>query len=506
MRIQFIDLPVMQWALILGIGFPLLMLAMGEFIFRYRKNRGISSTAANIRNLVIPSLVIWLALREVVGLPAESTFLKLVETAFWISLIFAALTFVNEVIFGAAAADSARARVPKLFLDLLRLILISIGGSIVLSKVWGANLASLATALGVGSIVIGLALQEPLGNVFAGLMLLFERPVSLGDWIDVDGKFGRVVEINWRSLHMLTLTQELVIVPNSILNKGTFKNLSRPTPLRIETIKLGFSYDDPPNKVKQILMDVIRDTPGVLSTPSPVIRTFEYADFSINYLVILPVPSQEELGKIRDDFMTRVWYAAQRHGLNIPFPIRTVIHENQEQVTARSRPQPFELLKRFPLWSSDEGASEAELQEARTLATDARFRKFTTGETIVQAGQPLEGIYLVIEGQAILQVLDRNDYTHQIAEVGPGEFFGESSIASSQSSEFTVKVARDLSVLLLTPDAVHEWMNHRPRLAREIGTVQDHRRRAAQASRKIGSSNGDNFKEDEAPTVPARKG
>ena len=488
MTTSFIDRPVMQWALVLGIGFPLLMLVLGEFIFRNRKNRGLSSTVSNIRNLVLPTLAIWLMLQEVVGLPAESTAHTLVETAFWISLIFAALTFVNEVIFGSAAAETARGRVPKLLLDLLRLILIVIGGSIVLSKVWGANLASLATALGVGSIVIGLALQEPLGNVFAGLMLLFERPVSLGDWIDVDGKIGKVVEINWRSLHLLTLTQELVIVPNSILNKGTFKNLSRPTQLRIEEIMIGFSYDDAPNKVKQILLDVLRDTPGVLNVPSPAVRTREYADFSINYQVRMPVASHDELSKIRDEFMTRVWYAAQRHGLTIPFPIRTVVQETQEQVTARTAPRPLELLKRFPMWTTSPGDNEAEINQAHNLAKHARYRKYTTGETLVQVGELLDGISLVIEGSAILQAIDKEGQLHKIAEVGPGEFFGESSIASSQNSDFTIKASKDLTVLVLEPDTVHEWIGQRPRLAREIGTVLDHRRRAAQASRKIGSS------------------
>ena len=193
MTTRFIEWPVMQWAIVLGLGFPLLMLALGELAYRSRKNPGVASTLKNLRNLVLPTLAIWLVLREVVQLPADHRAIKFSETAFWIALIYSALTFVNEVIFASASAESLASRVPKLLLDLLRLILVVLGGSIVLSKVWGMDLTSLATALGVGSIVIGLALQEPLGNVFAGLMLLFEHPVSVGDWIEVEGKIGQSV-------------------------------------------------------------------------------------------------------------------------------------------------------------------------------------------------------------------------------------------------------------------------------------------------------------------------
>ena len=488
MTTRFIEWPVMQWAIVLGLGFPLLMLALGELAYRSRKNPGVASTLKNLRNLVLPTLAIWLVLREVVQLPADHRAIKFSETAFWIALIYSALTFVNEVIFASASAESVASRVPKLLLDLLRLILVVLGGSIVLSKVWGMDLTSLATALGVGSIVIGLALQEPLGNVFAGLMLLFEHPVSVGDWIEVEGKIGKVMEINWRSVHILTFTQEFLIVPNSILNKGSFRNLSRPTSLRIEEIRLGFSYDDPPNKVKQILMEVIKDTPDILTTPTPVIRTLDYADFAIIYLVRLPIPSVDDLGRVRDAFMTRVWYAAQRHGLTIPFPIRTVHNSSQQEVNERTAPRPAALLGQFPLWTASSQDTEEVQQEAHNLARQAKYQRYTAGETIIKAGERPNGIQLVVQGLATLLTQDRNGQPTQIAEVGPGEFFGEGSVMAGQTSEFTVIAKADTNVLIIEPDTVNHWITQRPRLGREIGTILDVRRRAAQASRKTGVS------------------
>ena len=172
-----------------------------------------------------------------VELDPAGLMMKIVSTVAWIFVIHTGLSLIKDVVFASAAADSWQARVPKLLLDLARTILVLIGGAIVLSTVWEASLTNLAAALGLGSIVIGLALQEPMGNVFAGMALLFERPLAVGDWITVEGTTGKVIEINWRSVHIKTSTRDVRIVPNSSLYKGSFSNLSRPDTRHTEVVE-----------------------------------------------------------------------------------------------------------------------------------------------------------------------------------------------------------------------------------------------------------------------------
>src|SRR5262249_18829779 len=152
---------------------------------------------------------------------------------------------------------------PRLMQDLVRLVVILIGLGVVLSLVWGTNLTGLLAALGLGSLVIGLALQDPLGNLFSGLMLLFERPFSVGDFVKIGETTGKVVQVSWRAVHILVRKTEISIVPNSTLSKGTFTNFSRPNRDYADQLILGFSYDDPPNKVKRILRRLALETPGV---------------------------------------------------------------------------------------------------------------------------------------------------------------------------------------------------------------------------------------------------
>ena len=180
--------------------------------------------------------------------------------------------------------------------------------------------------MGVGSIVIGLALQDTLGNLFSGIALLFERPFTEGDWIEVDSVKGKVIEINWRSVHILTRELEMLVIPNAVLAGATIRNYRRPQRLHVEVVEVGFSYNDPPNKVKQVMKEIALSTKGVLERPEPVVQTISYDDSSIGYKVRLFLSDYDRVPQIRDEFVTRVWYAAERYNLNIPFPIRTLYH------------------------------------------------------------------------------------------------------------------------------------------------------------------------------------
>ena len=466
------------WAVALAVGFPLALVVLNELILRLeRAGRPIASTLRTLRNLVFPTLALMLFLRFVAQRPADDTLVRLAQTALLILLLYVSLSFINVVVFGSARAGSWQSRVPDLLRDLARLVLVAIGAGIIYSQVWGREIGGLLTAFGVGSIVIGLALQEPLGNLVSGLMLLMERPLSIGDWVTVEGMTGQVIDINWRSVHIQTTTRELRIVPNSVLHKGSFSNHSRLTELRTEYIELGFSYDDPPNKVKQGLLDLLGSTPGVLPEPAPRVRTLRYADFSIVYRVRFTTRG-ENMGKARDAFMTRLWYAIRRQGLTMPFPTSTEIRVEQDGLEASRGLRPADMLREFPQFKLQNGGAE-------DVSAGLAVQSFAAGEPVIAQGQRVEGLYLVLRGEALLTVRDGSGETHEIARAGRGEFFGEGSILAAQASDLAVTALTDMDVLSLDLEAVQRLLEGTPRLAREIGDVLDVRRKAVRAARKM---------------------
>jgi len=179
------------WALIVGLGFPLLVVLLGEVIYHLkRRGRPMAATLRVVKNLVLPVLILMILIRNVWKLDVHGNFAKVVETLFWISVIYASFSLFNVILFEKAEANTWRARMPKLLIDLARLFLVLVGTAIVLAAVWGADLAGLATGLGVSSIVIGLALQDTLGSIMSGIALLLERPFSVGDWLRVGNSEG----------------------------------------------------------------------------------------------------------------------------------------------------------------------------------------------------------------------------------------------------------------------------------------------------------------------------
>lgn len=462
-------------AIVLVILFPLVLLLLSESIARSRRSgRAIARTLATLRNLVAPSLALFVFLRYIAEMPPDHTLVRLVESVFYISLLYALLGIINDLVFGSSIERPGawQTRVPKLFRDLVRVLIVAIGAMIIYSQVWGREVSAALTALGLGSIVIGLALQEPLGNIVSGLMLLMERPINVGDFVNAEGVTGRIIEINWRSVHIETATRELHVIPNVSLYKGAFSNLSRPTPLRTEVIEMGFSYDDPPNRVKEIMLELLRTTPGVLADPPPMVRTFNYADFSIIYKMIFSVASQLDLAVTRDKIMTRLWYIARREGLTIPYPI--AMEYAPDEQPGPVPPTPDQLLRDFPRFKP--GLKTGDGQAPRAI-------DFASGEIVQRRGEAFAGFALILKGRAALHTANARNESIQVGELGPGECFGDAMSAGTAQGQLEISALSDIKVLVFDPRDIHDLLSKSPSLASELGDAIEIRRQAVQAIR-----------------------
>lgn len=408
------------WTWVLILGFPMLMLLLNEFVVQLeRQQKPLVTPVRILRNLVVPTLAIFLLLVKVLQLAEEAILVRLIETVLWIFIIYAVLTLINILLFEQARPESWQSQVPKLFLDLSRFFLILVGTALVLSSVWKTDLGALLTALGVGSLVIGLALQDSLGNIFSGIALLFERPIRSGDWVEIGDKVGKVIEVTWRSVHLQTWNRDLLVIPNSELAKSNFRNLSRPTGLHVETFEVGFSYDDPPNRVKQILKTTARETQGVLSDPEPFVQTTGYKDFYINYKVGLFIDDYGQSRKILDEFITRIWYAAKRHHLTIPYPI-----QNQYEYQGVAPIPEDRVLRITEILRSIPSLSMIDPLLLDQLNDNITTQKYGKGEIVIAQEQRLLGLYIILQGRVQLWVRDRTGNTQPVLELSEGDFLG----------------------------------------------------------------------------------
>lgn len=478
---------ILSWSIALIILFPTLILILGEFVHRYEKeNRPLAGTLRITRNLLLPVLALMIFVEKILQLNISSNVVKGIQTLFWLCLIHASLSLLNVVLFEQADSNTWRSRVPKLLIDLSRLFLITVGVAIVLARVWSADLAGLATALGVSSIVIALALQDTLGSVMSGIALLFEKPFSVGDWLKVGDVVGQVIDINWRAVRLQTLEREMIVIPHKLISGEMVRNFSQPLRLHAERFRVGFSYQDAPNGAKQILKSTALATEGILEQPEPQIFTISYDDSSITYEVKFFIEDYGQLEEIRDRFVTRVWYAAQRNNLVIPFPIRTVYHyhgpSSQDKKYSQKVAQSMESIPAFvPL--------DKENNHLHTSSEGMALQHFGAGEYIVKEGDEGEFLYIIISGQAALLTSDSGGREQEVLPLKLGEFFGEMALFSGEKSPVSIMAVGDLEVMTLSLNVINQMIERQPRFAREIGQILEIRRRAI-AVIKSASKNG----------------
>ncbi len=457
----------LQWGLMLMLGFPVVMLLVGELTLQLdKRNHPMVKVVRELRNYVFPLSALFFLLTRVLEFSDDWVSIKIVETLAWVALIAVAVSFANVLLFTGAKPQSWQAEMPKLFRDLVRVFLIAIGAALVLRQVFGQNLGGLIAALGLGGVVIGFALQDTLGNLISGMALLFERPFQVGDWLEIDGNKGKVTEVNWRSVHIVTRELEMLVVPNSVLSHAMIRNYNRPQPRHIEPVDIGFSYDDPPNKVKQVMRETALGTDGVLDQPAPVIQTISYDDFSITYRVRLFLEDYSLVPTIRDEFVTRIWYAARRNNLSIPFPIRDVYHHQVPKVG------PDELLRRLASYMKSLPALAMVGDDVlEKIAVQASLSHFGKGESPIVQGQQGVKLHFVLAGSAIALFQDPKGKNYTIAEMTRGDFFGYSAVLANEPTPMTVTATADLEVLILEIEAVQEMLNRAPRFAQQLGAV-----------------------------------
>ena len=309
--------------LLLLVGASLILFFIVTIVYNRRKAKGGAIVAPQImRFLIIPSTTVYLFCRFILGLPREHISIKVTETI----LVLAAVSFIigvlNHLVFSEHNILDKKKSIPKLGRDLIHIILLLLSSMIVVSTIWGFDIGNMLTAFGLGSLVVGLALQEPLGNLFQGVSLLLANPFQKGDWVQIGSEQGKVREFNWRSVKLVNRNNELIVIPNNLFAKEKIKNLSRPSKVHAEVLHIGFSYNDDPKVVKEVLLNLSLESESVLNRPQPEIHTVSYEDFYIKYAIKIYVRDYTNILDIRDEIMTNIYAIAQQNNLEIPYPIQ----------------------------------------------------------------------------------------------------------------------------------------------------------------------------------------
>jgi small-conductance mechanosensitive channel len=351
-------------------------------------------------------------------------------------------------------ADRLPDRFPKIVQDAIFIALFAVAAVLVLQE------RILATTA-VGAVVIGFALQDTLGNLFAGLAIQIEKPFQVGHWVSLAGHDGRVSEITWRATKIRTKAGNFLIVPNSVLSRDTITNYSEPSQeTRIE-VEVGASYDHPPNEVKAVILAAIKDEPLVSPVREPEVLLVDFAASSMTYRVRVWTTDFAADEHLRDHLRSAIYYGFRRDGIVIPYPIQVEIQrEEPRSMSDGSAAQ--RALAGVEIFSS---LGDAERQQ---LAGAARRNLYATGEIVVRQGEAGSSMFIVIRGEAAVTIEPSGQ---EVARVERGGFFGEMSLLTGEPRAATVRTLKDSELLEITVDSFRQFVLANPAVVEKVGVA-----------------------------------
>jgi small-conductance mechanosensitive channel len=469
-------------ALAVVVGLPLALLILNEVHgVLTRRGSAYAKPIGLLRNWLLPAAAVYLLIDQLNHGGQEgiehATWAKIAATVVGFVIMLVLLSGANAALFGAATAGSWRSRLPGIFIDLGRLILIIIGIGLLLSWVWGANIGGLITAVGVTSIVIGLAVQNAVGPVISGLLLLFEQPFRIGDHLDTKFGKGRVAEVNWRAVHIDT-ENGLQIIPNAALAGDAFTNLSRTTaPYFKAKVAFSFAAADPPGLIKSTLLAVADAAPAKFADAKAGVTPLgEHAAHPgmVSYRVMVPVASPAEADGTVSLLRQRVWYAAQRAGLHL---------DNVEPDAERKSAYLNEHV------ASIAAGLGLDSEAAAAMLADAKVLPFAEGEIIQPVNTIPEAMGFITEGEVGMFAGTPGGGRISLGELGVGDYIGGTSLTRQRMITGVIALT-DTTLVSVSRHAMNAIVEKDHRLARQIGEAIEMRRRAAREALAEVAANG----------------
>lgn len=442
------------------VGLPLALLILSELHGTLvRRGSTFAKPVALLRNWVLPACAVYLLINQLESSDVDATWSKISATVFGFLIMLLLLSGANSALFGEARSGSWRERLPGIFIDLGRLILIILGIGLLLSWVWGANIGGLVTAVGVTSVVIGLAVQSAVGPIISGLLLLFEQPFRIGDWIDTEFGKGRVVEVNWRAAHIDTFNG-IRIVPNAALAEEAFINLSRTTaPFFRAKTTLTFATDDPPGVVKATLLAVADALPAKLAGESAAVIPLGDG----RYQVAVPIASPADEFDTNTMLLHRAWYAGQRAGLRLDW------------VNPRSEEKLAYVAEQIQRIGATLGLGD---EAITTMLGGARLLPFAEGETIQSANSIPNSMGFITQGAVGMYVYTEDGRRLPLRELSVGEYIGGTSLTRQRMITELVALT-DTTIVAVSREAMNTIAQQDHRISRQIGDAVELRRRTA---------------------------
>lgn len=344
-----------------------------------------------------------------------------------------------------------------------------------------ANLGALFTTSAIFGVILGLALQDTLGNLFAGISLQADRPFQVGDVIAVgaDKLTGVVEGITWRAIKIRTFQNHIVLISNSSAAKEPIEVCPRDN-LNARLVFFNTLYSDSPAKTIHVVREAVREADNVSPKITPIVRIRNFGDSSVDYEVKYWL---EDYAKYNDTdalVRQRIWYAFRRNGLTFAFPTRSLLVERMAKAVVKDG-DGGAIVERL---AAVDIFAPLSTEETAMLAQASTSHVFAPGETVIRAGDPGSSMFVVHNGRVSVQ-LSENGRARTVATLSEGAFFGEMALFTGEPRTANIVALEETEVLEIGHAAMKQVFDTNPDLVESLSHIISERRQGLAASEDV---------------------
>lgn len=390
----------------------------------------------------------------------------------WMALIISVVRFLTYLIFQTVLRTSSQSEISSLLKTVLSIIVYIVSFFIIFQSQYPhVQLGALFSGSAILGIVVGLALQDTLGNLFAGIALQADKPFQVGDVVTISNRGSGVVEsVSWRGVKIRTFQNKLLVMSNAVMGKETIEVAPRDN-LNARLVFFNTVYNNFPARTIQLVREAVRQTENVSQKLRPVVRIKNFGDSGLEYEIKYWADDYTKYNDTDALIRQRIWYVFQRENIDFAFPTRTI---HVETKVAETTPDEYlnttvECLHSIPIFSP---LSDEELEK---LAIGSTNRVYAPGEAIVRKGQEGKSMFVIVRGAVDVQILE-NGKPKTINQLRDDDFFGEMSLLTGRPRAATVVASEETEVLQIKKTALKPILEDNPELVESIGKIVEERR------------------------------
>ena len=355
--------------------------------------------------------------------------------------------------------------------------------AVVLRLEYKIDLSSVFATSALLSVVLGFALQETLGNLFAGLTLNAEHPFDPGEWVTFGKYSGKVVDVGWRSTRLVNADGDEMLVPNSLISREVVVNHMRPLHTYALDLLINIDLDTSPARAKSVLLEAAQSCPLTLTQPAPRVDLASFGADGASYRLICHIQSFGEQRRGLDQLQEAIWYALRRAAIEMPYP-QTTLSFRERAAESDERRRRDHLAEAEDLLSRIDFVKAMTAEARKVLAERARFLEYGPGQAVVRQGDPGHTLFLVANGEVSVRVRpDASTSEKEVARLGRGALFGEMSVLTGDPRTATVVALGDAALLSVDREAFELILSREPELAQRLAEVITQRKVGLDAAR-----------------------